>query len=231
MPDMLQAAVRNNVAWCDAVCRTHGIVGRLHADRWTAAQRTPARYPDAITLTPTAAPDALLREIDVASPGCSVKDSYAMLDLTPSGFRVLFDATWIRHAPPDPSPDAPETTLTVIDTPEGLAAWEQAWNTGDTGVPTFRPALLEHASIVVLGLIEHRRITAGVIANLSHGCVGISNVFALGTSDDMWRATLAAVARAFPGRPIVGYESGTALEAARRHGFVTLGELRVWLAP
>jgi hypothetical protein len=31
-------------------------------------------------------------------PGCSVKDSFAVLDLEPSGFHVLLEATWIRRA-------------------------------------------------------------------------------------------------------------------------------------
>jgi hypothetical protein len=39
--------------------------------------------------------------------GCSIKDSFASLDLTARGFRVLFDAQWIVRRGPaiPPGPD------------------------------------------------------------------------------------------------------------------------------
>lgn len=101
----LAAAVRNNAEWCDAVCRRHGLPTAWHPDAWIARRRTPEFYPDAVTLVPGAAPEAVLARID-ASPGCSVKDSFATLDLAPYGFRVLFAAEWIcRDVPADPDPD------------------------------------------------------------------------------------------------------------------------------
>ena len=44
-----------------------------------------------------------------ASPGCSIKDSFAALDLSAHGFRVLFDAEWIVRtgAPPAADPSEP----------------------------------------------------------------------------------------------------------------------------
>ena len=42
-------------------------------------------------------------------PGCSVKDSFAVLDLKSSGFHVLFEATWIRR--PAAAQAGPAATL------------------------------------------------------------------------------------------------------------------------
>ncbi|QXV59905.1 hypothetical protein CVV72_24770 [Amycolatopsis sp. TNS106] len=85
-------AVRVNARWCDMVCRTGTFTARV----WKSARRTPPLYPDAMTLAPDATADEVLDGIDT-SPGCAVKDSFACLDLTPSGFEVLFEATWITR--------------------------------------------------------------------------------------------------------------------------------------
>src|SRR5580765_4949135 len=103
---IVHAAARNNAEWCDTFCRTYGIVGRLDAESWTSPERTPPFYPDAVTLVPDVPPMQLLSAID-ASDGCSVKDSFANLDLTADGFRVLFRAEWLfreaREAAPTSS--------------------------------------------------------------------------------------------------------------------------------
>jgi hypothetical protein len=49
------------------------------------------------TLSREAEVAAVLKRVE-DGPGCSVKDSFAVLDLKPSGFQVLFEATWIRRA-------------------------------------------------------------------------------------------------------------------------------------
>ncbi len=88
MADLLDAAVRNNARWCDLVGRAHGGTTVTDGQAWTSAVRTPELYPDAVTLVPEPPVADLLARIDT-SPGCSIKDSYAALDLSPHGFRVL----------------------------------------------------------------------------------------------------------------------------------------------
>ena len=44
-----------------------------------------------------------------------------------------------------------------------------------------------------------------------------------------WPGAVAAVAAAFPGRPVVGYEHGDDLRIALDHGAQPLGPLRVWV--
>jgi len=73
-------------------------------------------------------------------------------------------------------------------------------------------------------------IVAGAIANRSDGVVGWSNFFAPATEVfDQAVASLATIARIFPGLPIVGYEHGDDLRNAHSMGFESIGPLRVWI--
>jgi hypothetical protein len=49
---LIRVAALNNAEWCDAFCRTHGIVGHFRAGYWFSPVRTPRYYPDAVTLLP-----------------------------------------------------------------------------------------------------------------------------------------------------------------------------------
>jgi hypothetical protein len=92
--ETVASAARNNAELCAQVAGT----GTFAADAWATPTRTPPLYPDAVTLVPGVAAEALLARID-RDAGASVKDSYADLDLAPFGFHVLFEAQWIhRHA-------------------------------------------------------------------------------------------------------------------------------------
>ncbi|MFD7838451.1 hypothetical protein [Streptomyces sp. NPDC059761] len=229
--ELLRAAVHNNAEWCAAVSGG----GTFAADAWTSARRTPMYYPDGVTLSREASANALLAGMDTESPGCSVKDSFAALDLAPAGFEVLFGAEWIHRpgdAPAAASPAAGSPALAwarVADAGE-LAAWEAAWGGGEsTGL--FHPGLLAPEIAFLAGRAADGRILAGAAANRTGSVVGLSNVFtADGTPDDeAWAGALAAVADLWPGLPVVGYESGDDLDTALRHGFTPLGPLRVWL--
>lgn len=208
---MLAEAVRNNAAWCEAICRAHGIAGEFGVDAWTNPRRTPPYYPDAVSLRPNAAAAGILAAIDTG-PRCSIKDSFADLDFTAAGFRVLFDAEWIT------CPSSPGNSQWTVT--QELREWEIAWGGDGT---LFLPDLLTQKGIAFLAAPDG---TAGCIANLTDDVVGLSNLFG---PDDVWPDAIAAVSNLFPGSPIVGYESGERLEGALRHGFSALGPLRVWL--
>ena len=92
----LHAAVINNARWCDAVCRSHGHPGEFTGRLWIRARHALPFYPNAITL----APDVTAAEATSGqdpSGSYSVKDSFARLDLAPSGLVPLFDAERILH--------------------------------------------------------------------------------------------------------------------------------------
>jgi hypothetical protein len=78
------AAAINNAEWCDLVARSHGAKTHFDNRSWTSEDRTPPYYPDAVTLAPGLAVPELLSRVNV-SIGCSVKDSFADLDLTSYG--------------------------------------------------------------------------------------------------------------------------------------------------
>jgi hypothetical protein len=223
------SAVRNNAEWCDIISRAHGVVGAFAADAWTSPLRTPVCYPDAITLSPMTMATALLRAID-ASRGCSVKDSFATLDLVGCGMRVLFEATWIAR-PPEVAPEGVRDGVrwARVQKDLELAAWDAAM-TGDEPSGLFPPTLLTDHRLTFLAGYSGDKIVMGAAANKSNAVVGISNVFGpADEADRIWAGATAAVIGAFPDVPIVGYERGEALGAARRQRFAEIGPLRVWI--
>jgi hypothetical protein len=61
--------------------------------------------------------------------------------------------------------------------------------------------------------------------------IGVSNVEAeSGTAaPDLWRWLVAVIGDRYPGLDVVGYESGSMLDAARAAGFTAIGPLRIWI--
>jgi hypothetical protein len=219
----------NNARWCDLVVRSHGGRGIFTPDAWTSPTRTPPLFPDAVTFVSSPCVPELLSRID-SSSGCTIKDSFATLDLTSEGFSVLFDAQWIT------SPARPDDGVTVapdwvqITDPDGLALWEEAWCHDDGPKGIFLAELLSEGA-VVLGQIKNDRVVAGAIVSGGARVAGVSNVFTeVGNELETW-AALAQCARAsFPGLPLIGYERGEELSRALDSGFQTAGALQVWIA-
>ncbi|MEU8082010.1 hypothetical protein AB0B57_00020 [Micromonospora sp. NPDC049101] len=218
--DARVAAARNNAEWCDIVCGSHGLAGRTDADAWSVPHRSPPWYPDAVTLRPGVDAEALLARIDVG-PGASVKDSFADVDLSGYGFRVLFDAQWIHRPPAVPGAGEP---LTPVTTADELTAWAAAHGGGEV----FRPTLLADPRVRVLAHHDDRSVLTGGAVLSGDGPCGVSNLFArTDRAHDIWRAVCATV----PGASLVGYETTADLAPALETGFTPTGPLRVWLHP
>jgi hypothetical protein len=225
---LVRAAARNNAAWCHAFSRTHGIAGRFQAAFWSSPVRTPAYYPDAVTLRSNFAVESLLFGID-ADEGCSVKDSFARLDLGAAGFRPLFRAEWVARQPAE-GRRAAGRGWSALTTEAQLREWEASWGEVPGGSGFFRPALLKDETIAVLARYDGDRVAAGAIANRSANVIGLSNVFdTAGELDSAWAAGAAAAAMLWGDLPTVGYDAGDALHAAHDAGFESIGELVVWI--
>jgi hypothetical protein len=224
MDPFVLAAARNNAHWCGLVCRSHGVVTRFDPDAWVAVSRSPTMYPDAVTLDPAVDPADLLPRID-QSQGCSVKDSFASLELAEAGFQVLFDAEWIFQEPPEAA--SIPAGWTVVSGSDELSDWGVAHGGG----PVFRQELIADPDVVIVAVRGEEGVVAGAIGNRSDGVVGVSNLFSTIDPDRVWAGAVAAIAAHFPGHPLVGYEAGDDLAAAHRAGFASLGPLRVWLRP
>jgi hypothetical protein len=227
-PGRVRLAARNNAEWCDLVCRTHGVDTEFDRDVWVARHRSPPLYPDAVTLRDGVPAGAVLARVD-ASPGCSVKDSFASLDLSAEGFRPLFEAQWVWRPAGGARPE-PGLAWTVARTAEHLRAWAAAHGGGDT----FRPELLDDPAVTIVMGHDGPDLVAGAVGNHGGAVVGLSNVFVgvgAGVDDPgrAWAEASDAVAAAFPGLDLVGYEDGAALRTALDAGFVAVGPLRVWL--
>ena len=222
-------AARNNAEWCDVVCRSHGARTRLDDDAWTSPTRTPPYYPDAVTLVPDLSVPDLLSRID-ASAGCSIKDSFASLDLTDDGFRLLFDAQWIVHTgAPLPRAEGGARWERVRDR-DAFAKWVEAWAEEDGATDVLRADILDHDSVAVLAARAGDRVAAGAILNRTSNVVGISNFVAdEGDNSARWSRCLAFARSIFTTATFVGYESGGSLAAAQRDGVEIAGPLRVWI--
>jgi hypothetical protein len=213
------------------MCRSHGVDSELGSQAWTAASRTPLFYPDAVTLAPNVDANVLLAQIDTGTPGASVKDSFADLDLTRDGFDVLFEAQWIhRPAGADLPRGAPDLRWDVARSPEALRDWALAWDGGSGNADLFRPELLDDpATFILVGRSADGRVVAGAVASRSDRVVGISNLFAsTDGAGAAWPGVLHSVAGLCPGLPLVGYEREEDLASAINQGFEPIGPLRIW---
>jgi hypothetical protein len=227
--DLWQAAAANNAKWCDLIARSHGLSTCADAQAWTCQSRPPPLYPDAVTLVRCLSVPDLLGRVD-ASPGCSVKDSFAALDLGPYGFRILFEADWIARPAADPMMTSGPGWRRIVE-PAGLARWQDAWRPDGGPGDLFGASILDHDWVAVLAAEQDDQIIAGAIVTCGPVVAGISNFFACpGAAPEPWPGCLAMASSLFPGRAVVGYESGDELIRAERHGFQRIGRLRVWVS-
>lgn len=238
--DTVRSAARNNAAWCDSVCRAHGRPGVFTDTLWFNRYETPRFYPDAVTTEGAQARAAQLDALDalIAADqrrGWAVKDSFAALDLSPWGFRVLFDAQWIYRASSTVQREQTPGDLhwvRVVDA-AALHAWELALM-GDPAddhraSPIFVPRLLASDGVALFAVERAGEIIGGGALIMAAGVVGASNVFSgLVDRTDVWHGLLDQAERLYPGAAVVGYERGDDLEIARNAGLDPVGPLRVW---
>jgi hypothetical protein len=219
-------AAANNAQLCDAVAHTHSLRGVFTRDAWRCPARTPMLYPDVVTLVADVSAVDLLARID-NSPGASIKDSYASLDLSSHGYKVLFDARWIMRRI-DGRQSRQQSEWSTVETADDFAAWEIGWR-GKTGpADVLLRSLLTQPGITIARKNGTDEI-AGAIFNRSDEVVGISNTFASGGVETLWQECADCAGALFGAVTLVGYESGAELDAALACGFTDIGPLRVWV--
>jgi hypothetical protein len=202
---------------------------------WISARHTLPFYPNAITLSP----DVTVPETEAGQRRpYAVKDSFARLDLAP--LEPVFDAEWIARLPAPPEPSEDYLCWDAVTGTGELAQWEAAWAGGDSAAgPRSRPALLQPALFrpelladprcAILACRREGALVAGAIVYTTGRVTGISNVFSTGLPAGLlWASAVRAAAALRPGLPLVGYERGADLAAARQAGCQVLGPLRVW---
>lgn len=202
------------------MCFSHGTVGRFLVHTWVNAEPVPRFYPNVVTLT-TGEADIVEQRQAVRIlqkshlPGrWAVKDSFRTLDIARLGFEVLLEANWIRKAQPKAG--------TMVS---GLS-WERV-GPGGEGFPA---SLFSDDNFAMFQAKRGGAVVAGGTFYRSDGVVGLSNVVA--EFDDepaVWRDLASLAAATFPGFPLVGYESGDELAAAKKAGFEVGDPLRIWV--
>jgi hypothetical protein len=222
MDERLRRAVDASVGWYEDLCTLHGVGSMLDDGVWSALGTPPPLHSDAVAVEPEATASRVLTRLGDRER-CGAKDSFATMDLSGAGLSLLFAATWIhREAMQNPGSRYVWTTVT---TPAELAEWTAQHDTA--GV--LLPPLLQRGHFRILARRAGDRIVAGAVARLASGVVDVSNVYAVPGHAVDWAELAAAIGGFFPGRPLVGYERGDALAAARDGGFTPVGDLRVWV--
>jgi hypothetical protein len=221
MDTRLRSAVDASIGWYEDLFTLHGVGSVLDGGLFSASGPPPPLHSDAVVVEPEVTADSVLARLDGRAHG-GVKDSFAAMDLSGEGMDLLFAATWIfREAAQRPA----TTGWTVVTSVDELAEWTAQHDTAQV----LLPPLLDRAHFRILARREGGRIVAGAVARLGSGIVDVSNAYAVPGHELDWAELARAVGGHFPDRPLVGYERGDALTAARDGGFVPVGDLRVWV--
>jgi len=216
----LRSAVDASIGWYEDLFTLHGVGSILAGGLFSASGPPPPLHSDAVVVEPQVTAESVLARLD-GRPHGGVKDSFATMDLSGEGMDLLFAATWI-HREPARRPAAGWTAVTGVGE---LAEWTAQHDTAEV----LLPPLLDRAHFRILAKRVDGRIVAGAVARLGSGIVDVSNAYAVPGHDLDWAELAGAIGGHFPDRPLVGYERGDALAAARDGGFVPVGDLRVWV--
>lgn len=127
---------------------------------------------------------------------------------------------------------APQDWTRIRDA-AALDRWEHSWK--KSGSPTdanvFTPALLADPDIHIYGRSAGDGFDAGCIVNRSPEAVGISNIFTLAGTPQVFQDAISLAAGAFSSDlPLVGYDRDEALDEMAKLGFKSVGQLRIWLS-
>jgi hypothetical protein len=167
----LCCTVDANVSWHEDICAMHGT--------WSTACGGPGRLrrgrtSDAVVVEPTVRVETTVGRL--ADRGqCAVKDSFATVDLSHDGFRVLFTARWLHHRPASPTSNAGAPTCSVVT---DLRELKERNRQHDTAV-VLTPSLLGRARLRVLAKRTGQHIGVRAVVRLGSGVVDVSNVFAV----------------------------------------------------
>jgi len=218
----LLAAVAASRSWYDDIFDLHRIaVGSDLALWW--AEGAPPRWHSAVkTLAPMSDHSEALRRME-PHPHGSIADSFGLLDLAPSGFDLLFAATWLRHR--GVAATGPPLRWSRVIDRALMAAWNQRHDT----VGVLPSDLWVHPRFTVLARHEGDDLTGGAILHDAGTVVGLSNTWSVDDDPVDPHELLALAAELHPGRAVVDYAWGADLEAMLGAGFEPLGPQHIWV--
>lgn len=221
---VVTVAARNNAAWCATVGRHNAIESDVANGIWRAGGVMPTGYPEAVTLERGIDRATVLAALPAGAR--SIKDSFADVDLSRDGFRVLFDARWIAldaAGMTSPAGSSGQLRLERVTSPAMLQRWASAHGNRDA----FASSLLDDPAVAILAARSGGAVSGGAILNDGERAVGVSNVF--GPAAAVYKAAIAEARARFPDRRVVGWEPDHELAAPLAAGFGIVGALRVWV--
>ncbi|MGO7337581.1 hypothetical protein [Rhizobium leguminosarum] len=224
----------NNADLYQSMFRAHGLPDQRTSAFWSSDAIAPPYYSNMTTLDPDATEEQLIeigRLTDRLGRRPGFKDGFSRLDLVNKGFQLLFSASWIWAEPRRISARAPQDWARIRDA-AALDRWEHSWKESgsQTDVNVFTPALLSDPNIHFYGRWAGDGFDAGCIVNRSTEAVGISNIFNLTGTLQVFGDAMSLATIAFsPEVPLVGYGSGVTLNEMTKLGFRSVGKLRIWL--
>ena len=178
----------------------------------------------------------VLQDISRDGDVIGIKDSFSTLDLTLSGFSVLFEARWIWRDPEPTQKAIAQRAFrwTNIDSASGLERWEKEWHPDRaSGAPTqsiYGSPLLRSPEVTFVAAYAGAALMGGAALTATEGTVGVACTFFRGANPQHMRQELISyITETHPGCPVLGYECGDELEAMKELGFRDVGPLRVWL--
>jgi len=236
-------AATNNVLQSEAVLAVLGSSGSFTDDFWSNDHSFDIPYANGATLGSAenrAGHQAAIERLSASrSPETRthIMDSWAALDLTPLGFRVLVTDEWfVRKTPPEVSPAAATDGIEIIQTPDGLAEFERASVLGFGGAPPYHPghtypaALLADDRFTFFGLRIDGELASGVFLFRDPACVGVFTFFTIRGYRGKGLGTILlqeALSHA-PDTPIATNPSAMSRGIFEQLGFRSIGARRIW---
>ncbi|MEM7096738.1 MAG: hypothetical protein AAF541_00655 [Pseudomonadota bacterium] len=222
---------KNNADWYCMMFDIHNIKYHRSDIAFLGLGPPPAYHSWMTTLDPTATLtlQAILNN-NLQQPKFGIKDAFDDLDMTETGLVELFEARWLWV---DPASSLLRASIDQrwqkVSTAAALEIWERAWKHG--GSPTanrqFPSAILDRSDVTIFGRVAGPGYDAGVIANRSKDCVGLSNLF----GEQAMADAITLCAQTAPSLPVVSYARGDELIEAQAVGMDVCGTLRVWVTP
>lgn len=223
LDSLLHSAIRNNIIWCEKVSEMHGGIHITKDNVWGLTTKAQKFYLDVITTNKAVTAQEVVEFIGNREI-LSIKDSFSNLDMSLLGYKILFEAEWICHAP-----ISVQVSITsdwhTIQTEEEVVNWTTACEL--EGIIT--ADILRHPDVKIFkkGVFNDEK---GFIVNQGAKVIGISNVFSKdGNNKEYWSEIPQIVSTRFLRLPLVGYEHGGGLKAALKSGWKSIGPLRVWI--
>lgn len=220
-------AASNNADWYSMMFVIHGLRYRRTEIAFLGADAPPRYHSWMTTLDPKARTELLsFVEQNAYRPSFEIKDSFNCLNLADADFVERFSATWIYADTIQPVDTAGWIRVSSI---KELLLWERVWNQNSpSDQRQFPDAILDRSDLAIWGRRILDGFDAGVVANISKDCVGLSNCF----GQAAYPAAASLCAEISQGElPIVGYEHGDDLTAALNIGFSVSGKLSIWGRP